>query len=72
MDSVGDRRQRSVRGHAHGSDYDAACYACLTGRLEQARQFLELAIAMGNAQEVKLRALDDPDLEPLWKKSGAV
>jgi hypothetical protein len=45
--------------------YDAACYACLTGRLTQARQFLQLASALGNTQEVQRLAAEDPDLEAL-------
>lgn len=45
--------------------YDAACYACLTGRLDQARQFLQLASAMGNEAEVKQLAAQDPDLVAL-------
>ena len=49
--------------------YDAACYACLTGRLPQARQFLQLASAFGNEAEVKLLASQDPDLEALRKST---
>ena len=45
--------------------YDAACYACLTGRLPQARQFLQLAATLGDEAEVKLLAAQDPDLEML-------
>jgi hypothetical protein len=46
--------------------YDAACYACLTGRMDQARQFFQLAMVCGDAAEVRLRALADPDLRALW------
>jgi predicted Zn-dependent protease len=49
--------------------YDAACYACLTGRLEQAKQFLQLAMVCGDATDVRLRALKDPDLQNLWTGS---
>jgi hypothetical protein len=49
--------------------YDAACYACLTGRLAQARQFLQLAATLGNEAEVKLLAAQDPDLEMLREES---
>lgn len=45
--------------------YDAACYACLTGRLDQARQFLRLASTFGDEAHVKKIAADDPDLKPL-------
>jgi hypothetical protein len=46
--------------------YDAACYACLTGRLSQAKQFLQLATALGNEAEVLQLAANDPDLKGLW------
>jgi len=48
--------------------YDAACYACLTGRLQQARQFLQLASALGDESEVKQLAAHDPDLDALRKE----
>jgi hypothetical protein len=47
--------------------YNLACYECQLGRLEQAKGWLEKAFALGDAREMKLAALDDPDLEPLWK-----
>jgi hypothetical protein len=48
--------------------YDAACYACLTGRTLQARQFLQLAMAFGESNLVELKAKQDPDLAELWKE----
>jgi tetratricopeptide (TPR) repeat protein len=49
--------------------YDLACVCCVLKRFDEARTWLRKAIeAGGNA--VKLRALDDPDLEPLWKEAG--
>jgi tetratricopeptide (TPR) repeat protein len=50
--------------------YNLACYECQLGRLEQAKQWLEKAFAIGDAKNMKLAALDDPDLEPLWKEIG--
>ena len=50
--------------------YNLACYECQLGRLEQAKQWLEKAFALGDAKQMKLAALDDPDLEPLWKEIG--
>ena len=47
--------------------YDAACYACLTGRLDQARQFLQLAAALGDEEQIKRLSANDPDLKDLWK-----
>ncbi len=48
--------------------YDAACYACLIGRISQARQFLQLATALGDAAEVQRLASHDPDLKALRTK----
>jgi tetratricopeptide (TPR) repeat protein len=50
--------------------YNLACYECQLGRLEQARHWLEKAFAIGDARKMKLAALDDPDLQPLWKEIG--
>jgi Flp pilus assembly protein TadD len=50
--------------------YNLACYEAQLGRLEQAKQWLEKAFALGDARNMKLAALDDPDLEPLWKDIG--
>jgi hypothetical protein len=38
--------------------------------LEEARAWLRKAIDLGDEKEIKLRALDDPDLEPLWANIG--
>jgi Tfp pilus assembly protein PilF len=46
--------------------YNLACYACQLGRLVEARDWLAQAFRLGDAKEIKLRALDDPDLAPLW------
>jgi hypothetical protein len=45
--------------------YDAACYASLTGRLPQAKEFLQIAMVLGDENHVKLLAAQDPDLEAL-------
>jgi hypothetical protein len=39
-------------------------------RFDEARGWLRKAIEEGG-NEIKLRALDDPDLEPLWKDIGS-
>jgi tetratricopeptide (TPR) repeat protein len=46
--------------------YNLACYECQLGRLEQARNWLEKAIQLGDPQKLKTMALQDPDLKPLW------
>jgi tetratricopeptide (TPR) repeat protein len=51
--------------------YNLACYECQLGRLEQAKEWLEQALALGDARKMKLAARDDPDLEPLWKDIGS-
>jgi len=40
--------------------------ACYTARYKDSRARLEQAFALGNAKKLKLVALDDPDLQPLW------
>ena len=46
--------------------YNLACYACQLGQLPGAQDWLEKALEAGDAKQVKLMALEDPDLEPLW------
>jgi hypothetical protein len=36
----------------------------------QAKNWLEKAFEVGNPRKIKLLALEDPDLEPLWAKIG--
>ena len=48
--------------------YNLACYECQLGRLEQAKNWLGKAFALGDAKGMKLAALDDPNLQPLWKE----
>jgi Flp pilus assembly protein TadD len=49
--------------------YDLACVLCALGRTAEARNWLAKAIDLGG-DEIKLRALDDSDLEPTWKDIG--
>jgi tetratricopeptide (TPR) repeat protein len=51
--------------------YDLACVCCALKRLDEARSWLTKAIEAGG-KDVKLRALDDSDLELLWKDIGNV
>ena len=51
--------------------YNLACYECQLGDLGRAKQWLEKAFAIGDARKLNLAALDDPDLEPLWKEIGS-
>jgi hypothetical protein len=52
--------------------YNLACYACQLGKHKEAREWLKIAFSTGEANQVKLMALHDPDLEPLWKQIGEI
>ncbi len=52
--------------------YNMACYACQLGNMEEAWDWLEDAFELGDAKQMKLRALKDPDLEKLWAEIGEV
>ena len=45
--------------------YNLACCACKLERLEEAEKWLHRAVAEGHRLEIKLMALDDPDMVPL-------
>ena len=46
--------------------YNLACYACKMGGLDEARQWLERAVKIAGKANIKVMALNDDDLEPLW------
>jgi len=46
--------------------YNLACYCTQLRRLPEARQWLENAFKLGNSRKIKLMALKDPDLKPIW------
>jgi tetratricopeptide (TPR) repeat protein len=48
--------------------YNLACYECQLGSLEKARDWLGKAFKVGDAKAIRRIALDDRDLEPLWKE----
>ncbi len=50
--------------------YNLACYECQLGRSKQAKHSVEKACKLGEPTKIRLRALDDPDLEPLWREIG--
>jgi Tfp pilus assembly protein PilF len=49
--------------------FNLGCYACQLGDIEQAKTRVGKAIELD--AKFKLLALDDPDLEPLWKRLEA-
>ncbi len=50
--------------------YELAVYECRLGRLDEARRWLCAALEVAEGQQLKLMALDDPNLEPLWRDIG--
>ena len=50
--------------------FNLACYASVTGRMEEARKRLRLAIDLD--KDVRLLAIDDEDLKPLWDWIGGL
>ncbi|HZI31060.1 MAG TPA: tetratricopeptide repeat protein [Candidatus Binatia bacterium] len=46
--------------------YNLACYACQMQRLDEAREWLQRAIAAGKKDAIRQMALNDEDLKPLW------
>jgi len=47
-----------------------ACYECQLGNLELAKGHLKLSFKI--KKRLRLNALDEPDLEPLWDSLGTV
>ena len=45
--------------------YNMACYACVLGDKDEARELLGKAIELGG-DAVKTQALEDPDLQGVW------
>jgi tetratricopeptide (TPR) repeat protein len=50
--------------------YNLACYAAQLGKIKEAAQFLEKAMEIGDKDEIRIMAIDDSDLEPLWENLG--
>jgi Flp pilus assembly protein TadD len=46
--------------------FNLACYACQLGQLMEARGWIKRAMKVGGIESVKLMALADEDLKPLW------
>jgi len=40
--------------------------ACYCAQLDAAQEHLDKSYELGDAQQIKLMALDDDDLKPLW------
>ena len=50
--------------------YNLACYASRLGHIAESRRWLERAIELGDSAEIRITALNDPDLEALWQNMG--
>lgn len=52
--------------------YNLACYSCQLGKLEEAKELLKKARDLAGKKDIRLMALNDPDLEPLWRGIGEI
>lgn len=52
--------------HISTIPYNLACYACRLGRLDEARRWLNRALASASQEGIREMALKDPDLRELW------
>jgi len=50
--------------------YNLACYSAQLGQLEEARSWLVKAFELKNTAPLKMAAVCDPDLQPLWERIG--
>jgi hypothetical protein len=46
--------------------YLLACYCCKLGEMKPALAWLERAIDVAGKMDIRLKALEEPDLEPMW------
>ena len=47
--------------------YNLSCYACQFGNLELAARWFKRAQKVGDPEQIREVALNDPDMEPLWE-----
>ena len=47
--------------------YNLACYSAQLGQLDVAQEYLDKSYELVDAKQLKLMALDDEDLKPLWE-----
>jgi tetratricopeptide (TPR) repeat protein len=50
--------------------YNMACYACKLQRWSDCWFWLEKAFNIGDARQLTLLAMEDPDLQPYWSRMG--
>ena len=47
--------------------YNLTCYCAQLSQLDAAQEHLGKSYELGDAKQIKLMALDDDDLKPLWE-----
>jgi len=52
--------------------YNLACYCCQLGELKDAWRWLKKAIDLSGKEDIRMAALDDPDLEPMWTQISEI
>ena len=57
-------RAQAIHPKVAMTAFDLACYASVTGRMEAAKERLRHAIELD--KDIRILALDDEDLRPLW------
>ena len=50
--------------------YNLACYHTQLGELGQAWRWLGYAMDKADTKEFKIQGLDEPDFQPLWRRTG--
>ena len=48
--------------------FKLACYCCQLGELDESMHWLGKAIDLAGKKDIRIMALNEPDLEPLWKE----
>jgi hypothetical protein len=52
--------------------FQLACYCCKLGQKTEALKWLELAIEVAGKTDIRMKALDEPDLESVWREIADV
>ena len=63
-------RAQSIHPKVAMIAFSLACYASVRGRMEEAKEHLQRAVKLD--KDIRLLALDDEDLRPLWDWIGGL
>lgn len=58
----------SIKLSFYAIPYNLACYACQLGHLNEAWDWLMVAVDIADIEEIRTLSLSDEDLEPLWDR----